>query len=1622
MMPTAEQWKEYMELKERERIDAQKKHEETIKLMQEQLEAEREAKKFEQEAEKQARLIEFEEREQFYKTQTDALMAKLSDIMIVATNNEESDNSERLPASVKFTRVLDYFMKSNKIKPYNPKSLNVDTWFLSVIDEINNICVAKHLDVNTLTEQQKVKLIKLKLPYDVKAQISKFCVRENTTIDDVSVKKLKELMKKHCGITVPPEIEIMKLLGVERYVKPADVLMVEHVLGFQDRLPASVQPSDDIEELKKMRDLIQRTCFYASIDNAEVRKALIEIPEEKASYSEFTKVAIQRSEQLKNNESSQKVVEKIEKLKDEAAAPVLKADNSQYRDNQKASRGRGNFRGRGSFRGYGGGRGNFSGRRDTIKCYDCGKFGHIAKFCTEKKPESSASGSGSVATRSVDVDLESYFSSSLPKVLCVNASSNVDDKYCERINMSLILNADLQVLFEFDTAAGISIIPKAYLELFSQEKRPVLKPCDIKLDLANGQSAEVVGSVKVDVVSSNCKNMKPVNAWFLVVDGPHALLGRPLMKLLFPTLYSSIMELSGKLLKCHGDRNYKQVPGRCLVARNVPVLKPSLRNKEASVSGHNTKSDDVCSNGASGITEKVKLSPEKTPPLCSKLPAPPTGTVSQEDGAKYCRMIYEAHPALYDGKQGLIKGVKAKITLKPGAEKHLKVMKPARVSYAAKEGYDRQVDKLLQTGKLVDGVGLKVASQIVPVITMKSGEVDVRNTVNYKPTVNPWIVDEYYNFPKPDDIVNDLQGEHYTVIDVKDAYPHMELEEESQEILTIATDRGYVQPTRLPQGVKTAPKIFQSYMDKLLTGPKMVKCVVDDIVITGKDPAEHFQNVETVCHRLEESGMKVNPNKCQFYLPEVKYLGRIINKDGHRMDPGAMDAIVNMPAPKSRQELQSFLGYLSYVRRYVPDVSRVTPILSELLKKEVKFVWLDKHEEAFNKCKKLASNMATLIYYDPDKELVLTTDASPVGLGACLSHRVQEGKKTRLRAIAYASRSLTNAEKNYAQYEREGLAVVWAIKYFRQFLYGRHFYLQTDCSALKSIFGPNYDMGCGAMTRIKRWCVELMEYDFTAQHIRGVKNLVCDSLSRLPQPEPESLSMEDSGSKVEGKSTSEIIGMSESAAAHCLSMLPIHGVESESLESEEVAHFAKDRRFPLTAADVARATREDPLYGRVLNAVKSGEFDKNDRAMLPFYTIRDSLSVEGGCILFGSRIVIPTCQQPRLLFDMHMTHFGVVKMKSLAREYMWWPGINKQIEELARGCKSCAKYKKKAPRTPLTHWPWATRPMERIHIDFADYKGVQLLIVIDAYSKFLWTSVMGNDTTTSKLLRHLDAIFADRGLPTIIVSDNGPQMTSQQFKDHMKSKNIKHVLSPPYHPASNGLAEVAVGVVKNALRKMEAPVSPVLLQDTVNTMLFYYRMTPSTATGRTPFELMNENKIRTPLSSLRPSLEIKNENVQQQRVSRDSVTSRSLRQFEINDNVLVYNKLSKVNDTGYIVKGNGKNCYEVNVGGRVKLVSADDLQMNESMDNNVKSDEKDNVENDKISMFSFSGTDTDNESEMSDSDRISNDFVKKRKYVVPQRRKETKKYNRRKEVDMLKDALSNNETVASKTRSGRSGK
>ncbi|CAL4061487.1 unnamed protein product, partial [Meganyctiphanes norvegica] len=552
--------------------------------------------------------------------------------------------------------------------------------------------------------------------------------------------------------------------------------------------------------------------------------------------------------------------------------------------------------------------------------------------------------------------------------------------------------------------------------------------------------------------------------------------------------------------------------------------------------------------------------------------------------------------------------------------------------------------------------------------------------------------------------------------------------------------------------------------------------------------------------------------------------------------------------------------------------------------------------------------------------------------GACLSHKVVINNKTRLLPIAYASASLKDAQRNYAQVDREGLGVFWGINHFRQYLLCSDFELHTDCSALVKIFGPKNNLqGCAA-GRLSRWATSLMEYSFTVKHIKGSSNNTADSLSRLPVVTPGTVSAPFP--MVQDTSNMDLPLGIKSAAVNKVEAEVLYDVKHLAFNPDlniapctvsqvvgDISTVAAWDLVPLSIKDVAAATKTCKVYGKLYRAVKSGIFDKKDKDISKFHGVFDSLYIENDVIHLGSRIVIPPKFHDRLLAELHASHIGVVSMKKVVRDIFWWPGITKSIVDIAAKCDGCRRYKKKPPPNSLSVWPFARRPMERVHVDFFEYKGKHVLLMVDAFSKKIWTQLMNTDTTTSKTLAILYGWFCtESGPPTTLVSDNGPQFTAHDFGDKMKLWGIKHVFSPPYHPCSNGAAERGVQLYKDRLKKMNISAQPVELYVALAYIGKVHGLTPHSSTDRCPFELIKKGN----LPSLFPHLTSDVSKQSELTVTRHSTAKlRNRKSFEEGDTVVVYDNHKKLSYPAVVSEILGTNNYLVLSDNGPKHVSGD---------------------------------------------------------------------------------------------------
>ena len=323
--------------------------------------------------------------------------------------------------------------------------------------------------------------------------------------------------------------------------------------------------------------------------------------------------------------------------------------------------------------------------------------------------------------------------------------------------------------------------------------------------------------------------------------------------------------------------------------------------------------------------------------------------------------------------------------------------------------------------------------------------------------------------------------------------------------VTVNTHRGLYRYTRLPFGVASAPALFQKLMNSVLQGIPHVICYIDDILVTGSSDEDHYRNLARVFERLQQHGFRLKQDKCAFMQDSVEYLGHRFDAEGLHALPGKIEAITNAPEPRNLQELRSFLGLLNYYGKFLPNLAMLVHLLNTLLQHDKRWKWSAECAQAFQQAKQALSSASVLAHYDPTLPLTLAGDASAYGVGAVISHTLPDG--------AFASRSLSTSERNYAQLEKEALSLVFGVKKFHQYLYGRKFQLITDHKPLLAILGPKKGIPSLAAARLQHWAVLLSAYQYEVKFKNMPMLMGChaynylQTLSLQPSPpkQPQSL-------------------------------------------------------------------------------------------------------------------------------------------------------------------------------------------------------------------------------------------------------------------------------------------------------------------------------------------------------------------------------------------------------------------------------------------------------------------------------------------------------------------------------------
>ena len=473
---------------------------------------------------------------------------------------------------------------------------------------------------------------------------------------------------------------------------------------------------------------------------------------------------------------------------------------------------------------------------------------------------------------------------------------------------------------------------------------------------------------------------------------------------------------------------------------------------------------------------------------------------------------------------------------------------------------------------------------------------------------------------------------------------------------------------------------------------------------------------------------------------------------------------------------------------FIPKLADHTSDLRLLLRKDSEWQWTPSHQQAFDAVKSLICADCTLTYFDPKKPTVLQVDASLKGLGAAL---IQQGKP-----VAYASKALTDAETRYANIERELLAVVFGCTRFHTYVYGSKFTVESDHKPLEVIQRKSL---ASTPPRLQRMMLRLQPYDCEIVYKPGREMLIADAMSRLNPSAGKQIDLDTA----------------------------IYAVQ-----------FTTEK-----LNDLKVKTRQDPVLNPLMETIVNGW--PQDPKQLPkclrcFYSCKDELSVDDGIIIKGDRIFIPAVLQEETLNKIHNAHQGITKCQLRAKSCVYWTGINKDIEDMVNKCHICQEHQRSQAPEPLMPHDIPPRPWHTVGTDLFHFEGAEFLIIADYYAKFPIVRKLGK-TTSMAVITQMQQIFGEYGIPCTIISDNGPQYASEDFRKFAEDWGINHTTSSPRFPQSNGFIERTIQSVKATLKKARQAGTD------VNMALLCLRSTPIDSKLPSPGELLNKRKLRNNL-------------------------------------------------------------------------------------------------------------------------------------------------------------------------------
>lgn len=682
---------------------------------------------------------------------------------------------------------------------------------------------------------------------------------------------------------------------------------------------------------------------------------------------------------------------------------------------------------------------------------------------------------------------------------------------------------------------------------------------------------------------------------------------------------------------------------------------------------------------------------------------------------------------------------------------------------------------------------------IVPKKTDASGQKKFRMVIDYR-KLNEQTVPDKYPIPEINDVLPQLgKNKLFSVLDLKSGFHQIPLREGDRQKTAFSVNNGKYEFTRLPFGLRNAPSIFQRTLDDILREHIGKICFVymDDIIIFAENIDSHIRNMKTIFSTLEKANMKVQLDKCEFLKKEVEFLGFIVADTGIKTNPKRVEAIQNFPLPKTLKDLRSFLGLSNFYRRFIRDYAKIAKPLTSLLRGEAgrmskyssnkMVINLDPDAmDAFRKLKTtLSSSDVILAYPDFSREFDLTTDASNYAMGAVLS---QDN-----RPIVYLSKTLSKAEEHYATNEKEMLAIVWALKSLRNYLYGST-KLKIFTDHLPLTYALNNK---NANFKLKRWKAFLEDFNYELKYKPGSTNVVADALSRPPKDTTQVNSMTSTQHSDESSSSNLIQYTNAPINAFKNQILLSTDGDQPSYKFEIV--FPTYHRHTIHEPNMTHATLTDILK-RYLNPSVTTCIRTTDDILGKLQDIyRDNFS---RFKVMYSRTMVTDLksedeQNAEIIDEHNRAHRNSIENKAQILNKFYFPRMHSKIKKITNQCKVCKenKYERHPNKVSIQETPIPQFPGQIIHVDMYFTGKKTILTAIDKFSKYAQVKIL-KSRATEDIKEPLREIIISYGTPEIMVIDNEKSFNSKSIIFMLENQfNVKVFKTPPYSSSVNGQIE-----------------------------------------------------------------------------------------------------------------------------------------------------------------------------------------------------------------------------------------